>query len=473
MTRKTFTYITLIISIYCFIACKSQNDPAPPALTTIDKNLLKGWWATPLTNNSQTKIYFGDDNFFYQDTVKDAAPIAGFWRTSNNSIAYSEQLNSAAIRNFEVIKLTATEMELKIGASTSTFTKITQPAITSAPISTIAGTGTYGYTGDGGPALSAQISATAGIYIDKAGNIYFCDRGNLVVRKIAATDGKITTIAGTGNRNIVDPHYIDNSSAISVDLIDPVFLVGDAAGNIYFTESNFSGRISRITPDGKKCVGGCEISGNDFSGDGGLATKASFKLPQGIAFDTNGNIYIADLGNNKIRKISATDGKVNTIAGTGIDSYDGDGGLAANAKITTVDLSINTNGDIYFSDLSNHIRKITAATGIITTIAGTGISGSKGDGGPAISANIDLPFGIKVLANGDIYFTELANHTIRKIDGTTGIITRVAGTGYKGYTGDGIHASAYSLDSPYGITTDATGNLYVSEAARLRKIATN
>jgi streptogramin lyase len=469
MTKKTFTYITLIISFYCLIGCKSQNDPTPLTLNSIDKALLKGWWATSLTNNSQTKIYFGEDNFFYQDTVKEAAPIAGFWRTLTNTVAYSAQLNGSIINNFEITKLTANELTFKTGATTATFTKITLPAITSAPISTIAGTGAFGYTGDGGPALSAQISATAGIFVDKTGNIYFCDRGNQVIRKISAADGKITTIAGTGNSSPNSINFADNSPALSIDLADPVAITMDDTQNFYITEALFN-RIDKITADGKiTCVAGCStIQGS--SGDGGPAKLATFTYPQGLAVDPQGNLYITSDASGKIRKVS--NGIITTIAGTGAKNYNGDGISAINANITPFEISINAKGDIYFTEIDNYrIRKITAATGNISTIAGTGIRGGSGDNGLAVNAQV-IPLAIKTLANGDVYFTDMSN-TVRKIDGSTGIITRVAGTGYKGYTGDGIHAGAYSLDNPYGLATDATGNLYISEVARIRKIATN
>jgi hypothetical protein len=461
------------IAVLCFIiSCK--NDPVKPKpepnKTTIDKDLLVGWWAPKIT--PERSIYFGADKFFFQDTLKkDSAPIAGEWQTSGDTLNCLPTLPGDAKLVFIVLKLTADSLIVKYHNSTFAYHKVNRPAFTSQPIVTIAGTDRSGYQGDGGLATNAQLSGSAGIVTDGEGNIYFCDRWNRVIRKISAADGKILTIAGTGSMKPA-VNYPDNSVATTVDLIDPTFLIRDAVGNIYLTQSEFTNQIDKITPDGKiSCIAGCSFNSGNFSGDGGPATAASLRSPQGIALDADGNLYFADIGNNRIRKISAINGRINTIAGTGIANYNGDGKLALNTNILPLDLSISSTGDIYFSDLiNNRIRKITASTGIVTTVAGNGIKASTGDGGPAIQASVSVPFGIKISVTGDIFFVE-NDGTVRKIDGTTSIITKIAGTGYTGYTGDGAHATGYSLNTPYGIALDASEKfLYISQQGRIRKV---
>ncbi|RFZ90420.1 hypothetical protein D0C36_21755 [Mucilaginibacter conchicola] len=465
MSKKLFVLSTCIILLV--FSCKNTEtpDPVKPGETTIDKTLLTGWWEP--TDKEKPKIYFGDDNFFYQNLAKDIIPVAGFWQTSNDVIKYSVEQNGTSTTQFKVTKLTATTLEFQNGNTKETFSKVNLPAITTPAISTIAGTGVAGYTGDNGSAKSAQMTSATGVVIDKTGNIFFCDRFNRVIRKISAIDGKINTIAGTGNLNQNSLSFTDNSPALSIDLFDLTTLTIDDAQNLYVTEAQVN-RIDKITTDGKiSCVAGCSTQ-QGASGDGGPAKLATFTYPHGLAVDAQGNLYIASDANGKIRKIS--NGIISTIAGTGAKNYNGDGISATSANIMPFDISITTNGDIYFTEIDhNRIRKITAATGIISTVAGTGVSGNSGDNGPAINAQI-IPFGIKALPNGDIYFTDL-NNIVRKVNGATGIITTIAGTGYNGYTGDGIHASAYSLADPFGITTDTNGNLYIAERNRIRKVA--
>jgi hypothetical protein len=423
--------------------------------------------------NTKATIYFGTDNFFFQDTLtKDIAPTAGFWRTTGDSINYSQNLNGPTAATFVVSKLTADSLTLTFDGIKTAYHKIILPAITSTAISTIAGTGISGYTGDGGPASAALVSAQAGILVSKTGDIYFCDRSNNLVRKISAADGKISTIAGSYTNS--GGLYANNSAATDAILNFPVFMAMDAGNNIYATES-LGNRISKISPDGKiNCVAGCSMFPRQgFSGDGEPATAAELHEPQGIALDSAGNIYFADISNYRIRKINASDGKINTIAGTGISGVSGDGGPAISATLSALDLSFSK-GAIYFTDFAGHrIRKITLSTGIITTIAGTGTPGSTGNGGLATAAQLYLPFGISIDNKGDIYFAESNGGIIRKITNATGIIDKIGGTGFDNFSGDGIHATAYSLVGPYDVATDAAGNVYVGEQARIRKIAAN
>ncbi|RWY48016.1 NHL domain-containing protein [Mucilaginibacter gilvus] len=483
--KKIYPLFCIAAILIYFSACKidapvfpdKPDKPTPVDTThtdkTIDKALLTGWWA-PVKPDLNAKLYFGADNFFFQDTLtKDIAPTAGFWHIAHDTIRYSQTLTSPSLDIFVVSKLTADSLVVKGGVVTVRYYKINQPPITSTAISTIAGTGIDGYTGDGGPATAALISAKAGILVSKTGDIYFCDRSNNLVRKIAAADGKISTIAGSFGKS--GGMYANNSAATDATLAFPVFMAMDAANNIYVTES-LGNRISKISPDGKiNCIAGCSMFPQQgFSGDGGPATAAELREPQGIAVDDAGNIYFADLSNYRIRKINASDGKISTIAGTGDRNYSGDGGPAITAGLSVLDLSLDAAGDIYFTDFtSDRIRKISKATGIVTTIAGTGARGSTGNGGLATAAKLYLPFGISIDNKGDIYFAEINGGIIRKITKATGIITKIGGTGFDNFSGDGIHATAYSLVGPYDVATDAAGNIYIGEQARIRKIAAN
>jgi hypothetical protein len=475
--------------IYCFLiyltACKIDSPVFPekpdvpnptdttkiPA-TTIDKALLTGWWAPTVT--TRAKVYFGTDNFFYLDTLsKDSPPTAGFWRTSGDTIKYSQNLNGPSPATYIVNKLTADSLVVTFDAVKTAYHKIGLPAITSTPISTIAGNGIMADYPDGVVASATAMWGTFGLSITKTGDIYFCDRGWGLIRKISAADGKVTTIAGYYGSS-GGALYPPNSSATNASLALPAFLALDNQENVYVTES-VGNRIGKITPGGKiTCLAGCTPGiQSGFSGDGGPATAALLNDPKGIAVDSLGNVYFADGSNYRIRKISAADGKITTIAGNGNFNYSGDGGQAINAGLAALGLSLDAAGNIYFADVAaNRIRKIAKATGIITTIAGTGVRGSTGDGGQATSATFNAPYSIHVNATGDIYILDGNNNSYvaRKIDAKTGIIKKVAGTGFNGFTGDGIHATGYSLKSPISITTDAAGNIYVGEEGRIRKI---
>jgi len=478
--NKVSSLLLLVILFTGFISCKKNNSnppPPPPTKTiSIDKTLLTGWWA-PAKNNpgDKSKIYFGTDGFYFSDTAKSIPPGAGFWKPVQDSIYIGPSSSTIGELVYFVTKLTTDSLVFKIQGSTiHSYFKVNLPGITSTPISTIAGTGATGYSGDGGRATVAQLDGQGGIITDKLGNIYFCDRGNNVVRKISATDGTITTIAGGGSNN--GGTFINNIPATSAFLVSPAFLAMDANGNIYVSEPQ-TNRVDKISAaDGKiSCFAGNIVNTpGAFKGDGGPAVSATLNEPQGLAVDAAGNLFIADLQNYRIRKVFASDGKITTIAGTGTDAYNGDGGLATAANLSVLDLSLDAAGDIYFTDFAHHcIRKIAVATGLITTIAGTGIEGGSGDGGEAINARLKLPFGIKVAANGDIYVADIGNYVVRKVDGATGIINKIAGTGFTGYSGDGIHATAYSFSNPYGIALDGAANVYVNDANRIRKIAAN
>ena len=210
------------------------------------------------------------------------------------------------------------------------------------------------------------------------------------------------------------------------------------------------------------------IAGNGiagYSGDGGLATNAELNNPYGVAVDSNGNIYIADTNNNRIRKVNSTTGIITTIAGNGTAGYSGDGGLATNAELYyPYGVAVDSNGNIYIADTyNNRIRKVNSTTGIITTIAGNGTAGYSGDGGPATNAQLNYPYGVAVDSSGNIYIADTDNNRIRKVNSTTGIITTIAGNGNPGYSGDGGPATNAELYDPSGVAVDSNGNIYIAD----------
>jgi len=274
-------------------------------------------------------------------------------------------------------------------------------------ITTIAGNGIAGYSGDGASGNLCEMRQPYGIAIDKNHNIYFADDDNNVIRKINVTTGIITTIAGNGY----------------------------GAG----------------TTDGA------------YSGDGGPATAAELSRPESVAIDTNGNVYIADYGNYRIRKID-TFGIITTIAGNGVGINSGDGGLAISASIRTAcDIALDRNGNLYIADEYAKIRKITASTGIITTICGNDTLGFTGDGGPSTAAQINHAYGIAVDDSFNVYIADGENGRIRKINGSTGIINTIAGNGSSGFSGDGMSATLAEINGPTGVATDIFGNLYIAD----------
>lgn len=322
-------------------------------------------------------------------------------------------------------------------------------------ITTIAGTGTEGYSGDDGSATSAQLSLPQGIALDIFGNLYIADYGNSCIREIN-TSGIIATVAGTGTGG----YSGDNGQATNAKFNSPRAVAVDNAGNIWVADTD-NHRIRKINSLGVvTTVAGTGWFG--YSGDGGQATSAEFFYPLGVVVDISGNLYIADYGNHRVRKIG-TSGVITTIAGTGSFGYSGDGGSATSAELSNpVGITLDNLGNLYIADIFNHrIRKVDTS-GIVTTVVGTGVAGYSGDGGQATSAQLYNPTGVAIDTSGNLYIADTFNHRIRKID-PSGIITTVVGTGIAGYSGDNGVATLAQLYNPTGITTDTSGNLYITD----------
>jgi sugar lactone lactonase YvrE len=264
------------------------------------------------------------------------------------------------------------------------------------------------------------------------------------------------------------------SQSTATSLILPSALVFDANGNLYFAETG-NHVIRKFAPDGTiTVIAGTGVQG--FSGDGGPATAAMLDSPQGLALDAAGTLYIADTHNHRVRRVDAATGAIATIAGNGVAAFSGDGGAATGAALdlpTALALDA-TASNLYFADTANHrIRRVAFATGLIATAAGDGTQGFSGDNGPAIAASIDSPLGLAVDSGGNLYLADSHNQRIRRVDGSSGLITTVAGTGALGSGGDSGQAAVATLALPRGVTLDANGNLYLADTAnqRIRRIS--
>ena len=326
-------------------------------------------------------------------------------------------------------------------------------------IFTIAGTGERGFGGDGGPATEAQFYVPGGLAVDGSGNLYVAGNNDRI-RRIDA-EGVITTIAGTGERGFGG----DGGPATEAQFSLPRDLAVDGSGNLYVTDVG-NHRIRRIDAEGViTTIAGTGERG--FGGDGGPAAEAQFSYPSGPALDGSGNLYVADVGNHRIRRIDA-EGVITTIAGTGERGFGGDGGPAAEAQFSSPNgLALDGSGNLYVADQGNHrIRRIDAE-GVITTIAGTGEYGFGGDGGPATEAQFLFPLGLALDGSGNLYVADRGNHRIRRID-AEGVITTLAGSGpamfLGGYGGDGGPAAEAQFSSPNGLAVDGSGNLYVADS---------
>ena len=325
-------------------------------------------------------------------------------------------------------------------------------------ISTFAGTGSAGYSGDGGQATAAVLNHPIAVLTDAVGNTYIADYDNNVVRKVSAS-GIISTIAGNGSSG----YSGDGGVATAATFANPVALAIDAVGNLYVADE-FNNAIRRINTSGIiTTVAGNGVYG--YSGDGGLATAARLAYPAGLAIDASGNLFIGDYYNSAIRKVNLGTGIISTIAGNGTAGYSGDGGLATAAKLNQPwGISFDTQGNLYIADYNNNaIRKINTS-GIISTICGNGTGGYTGNGGIATAATLYQPSGVVLDGTGNIYIADAGNSVIRQIN-STGIINTMAGNGTAGYSGDGGTATSAQLNLPYDVTlsVDASGNLFIAD----------
>jgi trimeric autotransporter adhesin len=349
-------------------------------------------------------------------------------------------------------------------------------------ITTFAGNGRYSYSGDGGQATSASFFYTADVTVDSSSNLYVVDFGNNRIRKVAE-NGIISTVAGDGIAGFSG----DGGSATSAAINGPYGVAVDSTGNLYVADT-YNHRIRKVSTTGMitTFAGNGSGPGNgdgSYSGDGGQATAAGLNFPYAVALDAGGNLYIADWFNNRVRKVTPA-GVITTFAGNGVPGFSGDGGAATKASIDgPTGVATDSAGNLYIADSGNQrIRKVTPA-GTITTVAGNGIAGFSGDGGLATSASLHLdalnsnstsipsPSNLALDTAGNLYISDYDNIRVRKVS-VYGTITTIAGSGSVGAAGDGGLATAAQFNTPTGVALDGAGNVYIADFfnSRVREI---
>jgi sugar lactone lactonase YvrE len=346
-------------------------------------------------------------------------------------------------------------------------------------IRTVAGNGTPGYiaTDDGGPATSAKLFRPGGTAVDGAGNLYIADTSNNRIRLVTASTGVITTVAGNGTAGYVASQ--DGGQANAAELNHPYGMALDGLGNLYIADTD-NNRIRKVILSSGiiSTVAGNGTPGYDANNDGGPATAAELNNPFAVAFDLAGNFYIADTSNNRIREVAAATGYITTVAGTGQPGYvaSQDTGPATSAELNLPHgIAVDGSGNLYIGDSSNNrIRMVSG--GNITTIAGNGTAGyvPSQNGGLAIDAELNQPYGVAVDGSGILYIADSANSLIREVFPTTQVITNVAGSGTSGYVAsqDGGAATVAEINFALGVSVDLYGNLYIADYdnSRIRRV---
>jgi sugar lactone lactonase YvrE len=325
-------------------------------------------------------------------------------------------------------------------------------------ITTIAGNNTPGYSGDHGAATQAELDFPARVVLDGQGNLFVSDCYNNAIREIKAATGKITTVAGDGFYG----YSGDGGAATSAELAEPVGIALDSHGNLFIAD--FDNNVIREVKASTGIIS--TVAGNGsfgYTGDGGKATSTELAHPEDVAVDPFGVLYIADPYNERIRVVGVG-GLITTFAGDGLVGYTGDGGPATSAKlISPFADAVDSKGDVFIVDFYNNVVREVTPAGKISTVAGNGTQGYSGDGGKATAAALNEPLGVTVDPAGNLYIADSGNNVVRKVTAASGVITTIAGDSLPGYSGDNGNPTAAELSSPEGVALDPWGDLYIAD----------
>jgi DNA-binding beta-propeller fold protein YncE len=337
-------------------------------------------------------------------------------------------------------------------------------------ITTAVGTGEKGYAGDGGPATRAQLNGPFDLGFDTSGNLYFSDTFNHCIRRVDAGSNVITTLAGCG-----EPGYSgDGGPATGARFNEPYGIAVDRSGNVYVADRHnhcvrrleaASGIVTTFAGNG--CAG--------FGGDDGPAARAAMSEPNGLALDpAQSRLFIADVADHRVRVVDLASGAIWTFAGTGEAEHSGDGGPATKAGIYGARaVKVAADGTVYVLERQGSALRAVDPNGVITTLAGTGVRSYTGDNGPALAATFDAPKELTIDREGNLLIVDTENHAIRKIDIHSKTVATVIGSGRQGGDGDGGPATGASLDRPHGAAVAADGSIYIGDTNnhRVRKVA--
>ena len=326
-------------------------------------------------------------------------------------------------------------------------------------ITTVAGTGERGYRGDGGPASAAQLSEPFMCAFDPAGNLYIAEAMNHCIRRVDAGTGTIATIAGTGEQG----YSGDGGPATSATFNQPYSLQVDANGDVYVVDRlNFVIRKIDAATGIVTTLAGTGEAG--YGGDGGPATHAQFREPNDCFLDGRDGLLVADIQDQRIRRIDLASGIITTFAGNGAKERGGDGQPAAEASILGARaVCMDAAGNTYIAEREGNGIRLVDPQGIMHTLAGAGEFGYEGDGGPAREATWGAPKAIRCDRAGNLLVVDTENHAIRRIDAATNIVTTLAG-GRRGGEGDGGPATDAAMDRPHGLDLDLAGNIYIADS---------
>ncbi len=424
----------------------SGTTPTGGTVTFMDGTTTLG--TKPLTNGTAqlsvsglgvgsdevTAIYSGTSAFGASSTPVTPSPVITTVAGGGNSAAKAALYTLSSAAAVAVDSSGDLFIAEGIGYYNGSVNEVCEVNHSTGAVSIVAGNGSRGYSGDGGPATAAELSNPTGLALNGSGDLFIADSGNNVVREVNLNTGIITTVAGNGTADRTEP----TTEVVNTGIITTVTGNGGYSGDgVPATTAEpsdvaagdpvnlITGLITTATGNGS---GG-------YSGDGGPATAAELSYPSGVAVDDSGDLFIADSLNNVVREVNLNTGIITTVAGNGTQGYSGDGGPATAAELSGPDgLAVDGSGDLFIADSGNHeVREVNLNTGIITTIAGNGTAGYSGDGGPATAAELSYPSGFAVDDSGDLFITDSDNNAVREVNLNTGIITTVAGNGTQGY----------------------------------------